>query len=68
MMRARVELVELLGGEALVHVSASGLELTARLPAPVPPAGSELGLVIPGDRVHLFDRQTGARLEPATPR
>jgi hypothetical protein len=62
-----VELVELLGGEALVHVDAGGVELTARLPAPVPAAGSELGLLIPGDRIHLFDRETGARMEPATP-
>jgi hypothetical protein len=52
----------------LVHVSAGGVELTARLPAPVPPAGSELGLLIPVDRIHLFDRESGARLELATPR
>jgi hypothetical protein len=62
-----VELVELLGGEALVHVDVGGVELTARLPAPVPPAGGELGLVIPGGRIHLFDRETGARIKPATP-
>jgi ABC-type sugar transport system ATPase subunit len=67
-LRSRVELVELLGGEALVHVDVGGVELTARLPAPVPPAGGELGLLIPGDRTHLFDRETGARVEPATPR
>jgi ABC-type sugar transport system ATPase subunit len=66
-LRSQVELVELLGGEALVHVDAGGVELTARLPAPVPAAGSELGLLIPGDRIHLFDRETGARMEPATP-
>jgi ABC-type sugar transport system ATPase subunit len=66
-LRSRVELVELLGGEALVHVDVGGVELTARLPAPVPPAGSELGLLIPGDRAHLFDRETGARMEPASP-
>jgi ABC-type sugar transport system ATPase subunit len=66
-LRSRVELVELLGAEALVHVDVGGVELTARLPAPVPPAGSELGLVIPGGRIHLFDRETGARIEPVTP-
>jgi multiple sugar transport system ATP-binding protein len=65
MLRSRVELIELLGGEALVHVNVSGIELTARLPAPVPPAGSELGLLILVERVHLFDRQSGARLEPS---
>jgi len=67
-VRARVELVELLGGEALVHVDAGGVELTARLPAPVPRAGSEVGLLIPVERAHLFDRETGARMELATPR
>jgi ABC-type sugar transport system ATPase subunit len=60
-VRARVELVErveVLGGEALVHLDAGGVELTARLPAPVPRAGSELGLLIPVERAHLFDRET----------
>ena len=64
-LRSRVELVELLGGEALVHVDVGGVELTARLPAPVPRAGSEIGLLIPVERVHLFDRTTGARIERA---
>jgi multiple sugar transport system ATP-binding protein len=67
MLRARVELVELLGGEALVHLAVDGVELTARLPAPVPRAGSELGLLIPVERAHLFDRETGGRVEPPTP-
>jgi ABC-type sugar transport system ATPase subunit len=67
MLRARVELVELLGGEALVHLAVAGVELTARLPAPVPRAGSELGLLIPVERAHLFDRETGGRVEPPTP-
>jgi hypothetical protein len=44
-----------------------GVELTARLPAPVPRAGSELGLVIPVEQAHLFDRETGARMELASP-
>jgi ABC-type sugar transport system ATPase subunit len=65
-LRSRVELVELLGGEALVHVSVSGIELTARLPTPVPATGSELGLLIPFDRIHLFDRERGAKLEPVS--
>jgi multiple sugar transport system ATP-binding protein len=67
-VRSRVELVELLGGEALVHVSASGVELTARLAAPVPPAGSELHLRLPEDRLHLFDRSSGVSLESGGPR
>jgi len=62
-LRARVELVELLGGEALVHASAEGVELTARLPTPVPQSGEEIGFLIPAERIHLFDGDTGARLE-----
>jgi len=67
-VRSRVELVELLGGEALVHVSAGDVELTARLTAPVPPAGSELYLRLPDERIHFFDRASGERLEPTAPR
>jgi ABC-type sugar transport system ATPase subunit len=62
-LRARVELVELLGGEALVHLDVSGIELTARLPTPVPAAGSELAVRLAPERLHLFDRESGARLE-----
>jgi len=55
---ARVELVELLGGEALVHLTSAGIELTARLPAPLPPIGGALELLVPSDRVHLFDGES----------
>ena len=60
---ARVELVELLGGEALVHLDSGGVELMARLPAPVPAAAGDLRLRVAPDRVHLFDGDTGARLQ-----
>ena len=60
---ARVELVELLGGEALVHLSSGSVELTARMPAPVSGAARELVLTIPPGRMHLFDGQTGERIE-----
>ncbi len=53
---ARVELVELLGGEALVHVRAGNTELTARIPSPVPTTGTEIRLTVPPDKVHLFTR------------
>jgi multiple sugar transport system ATP-binding protein len=59
---ARVELVELLGGEALVHLSSGGIELTARLPAAVATNARDLHLVVPPERVHLFDGETGERL------
>jgi multiple sugar transport system ATP-binding protein len=60
----RVDLVELLGGEALVHVNLQGVEFTARLPAPVPAGNGELRLVVHPERVHLFDGSTRERLEP----
>lgn len=59
---ARVDLVELLGGEALVHVTSGGTELTARTPSAVPAAGREVRLVVPPQRVHLFDAPTGERI------
>lgn len=60
---ARVELVELLGGEGLVHVRAGNTELTARMPSPVPATGIEIRLAVPPHKVHLFDADTGARVE-----
>jgi multiple sugar transport system ATP-binding protein len=60
---ARVELVELLGGEALVHLSSGSVELTARMPAPVSAAARDLVLTIPPGRMHLFDGPTGERLD-----
>jgi multiple sugar transport system ATP-binding protein len=59
---ARVELVELLGGEALVHLDSGGVDLTARVPAPLSVSGRELTLIVPPDRVHLFDGETRERL------
>jgi multiple sugar transport system ATP-binding protein len=64
---ARVELVELLGGEALVHLRAGASDLTARMPSPPPAAGSDVPLAIRPDRIHLFDAATGARLELKRP-
>jgi multiple sugar transport system ATP-binding protein len=58
---ARVEMVELLGGEALVHLSSGGAELTARLPAPLPATEGELRLT--PTNIHLFDAETRDRLE-----
>jgi multiple sugar transport system ATP-binding protein len=60
---ARVELVELLGGEALVHLDSGGVDLTARVPAPLSVNGSELMLIVPPDRVHLFDGETREHLD-----
>jgi multiple sugar transport system ATP-binding protein len=62
-VRCRVDLVELLGGEALIHASRDGHEITARLAAgAVPHAGEEITLGIPAATIHLFDGATGQRL------
>jgi multiple sugar transport system ATP-binding protein len=62
LIRARVELVELLGGEALVHLSSGEVELTAKLPAPFSTTAEELSLVVQPNHVHLFDGETRQRL------
>jgi multiple sugar transport system ATP-binding protein len=70
---ATVELAEPLGNEILLHVRTAGVELTARLPAGVPPAtGSPVHLAVDPARVHFFDPATGlamasAAISPATP-
>jgi hypothetical protein len=60
---ARVELVELLGGEALVHLINAGVELIARLSAPLPVAGDNLRLIVVQNRMHLFEGETKERME-----
>jgi multiple sugar transport system ATP-binding protein len=64
-VRGRVDLVELLGGEALIHASRGAHELTARVnTGAIPRPGEEIALTIPGTAIHLFDRETGERLVP----
>jgi hypothetical protein len=48
--------------QALVHVTHGPVELTARLPAPVPQAGETFRLRVPPAKIHLFDATTTARL------
>jgi multiple sugar transport system ATP-binding protein len=58
---ATVDLVEPLGGEALVHVRAGGHELTAKTRSrELPEVGDRIQLVADGRRVHLFDAASGA--------
>jgi multiple sugar transport system ATP-binding protein len=59
---AKVELVELLGAEAVVHLSSGQVDLTARMPAPFSAQTGQVGVSVPADRVHLFDGGTGQRL------
>jgi multiple sugar transport system ATP-binding protein len=62
-LTGNVDLVELLGGEALVHLSIGRVELTGRFATPpVPQVGAEVRVSIPPDRIHLFDGDSGRRL------
>ncbi len=58
-----VEMVELLGADALVHMARDGEQLTARLPHGTrPESGSTLHLAVEPARVYLFDAASGARI------
>lgn len=58
---ATVDLVEPLGGEALVHVRSGTHELTAKTRSrELPDVGDRIQLVADGQRVHLFDASSGA--------
>ena len=59
-LQATVDLVEPLGGEALVHVRAGQHELTAKTRSrELPEVGDRIQLVADGRRVHLFDASSG---------
>ncbi|MBP0444048.1 sn-glycerol-3-phosphate import ATP-binding protein UgpC [Roseomonas sp. SSH11] len=58
-----VELVEPLGSETVVHGRApGGLAVTARLPGAF--SGSALPVRLPPTHLHVFDAETGRRIDP----
>ena len=62
-----VELVEPLGSEALVHAARpGGAALTVKLSGTAAGVGGSLRVRFPPERLHVFDRGTGLRMEPAT--
>lgn len=63
-VEGRLELVENLGEYALVHlVTATGVEFIAKTEKPpVEAKGETIGFGIAPDLVHVFDKETGARL------
>ena len=62
-LHMRVDLVEHLGNEAIVHGSTDGIEITVRLaPRPVPEAGDRAALVVDVAHLHFFDAETGQSL------
>jgi len=64
---ARVDVVEYLGDDELVHVQAGSTELVALLPADerLRP-GEEIELRVPLERLHLFDPESEHSLLPVT--
>jgi ABC-type sugar transport system ATPase subunit len=60
---ARVEVVEYLGDEQLVHIARKDTSLQAKLPVEQRvSAGDELTFVVPRDKLRLFDAQSEARV------
>ncbi len=63
-----VELVEPLGTETLVHGRLPDGELfTLKLPGG-PPPGEQVRVALASEHLHVFDAETGLRLDPAGPR
>ena len=59
-IRGRADVVEYLGAQELLHVSAAGKDIVAIVNASrqVHP-GDSISLVLPLDKLHLFDSETG---------
>ncbi|HSL70931.1 MAG TPA: sn-glycerol-3-phosphate ABC transporter ATP-binding protein UgpC [Longimicrobiales bacterium] len=61
---ARLDTVEPMGNETFVYASAHGTELVARVPAQtLPPVDAPIRLALDLQRLHLFDRTSGQRLD-----
>jgi multiple sugar transport system ATP-binding protein len=65
--RARADVVEYLGNEELLHVNAADKDVVAIVNSShrVRP-GDIVDLVLPLDKLHLFDAETGAAMTPET--
>jgi multiple sugar transport system ATP-binding protein len=65
LVKARVELIEPLGSEVLLHVRSADGELVSRVPPGVlPKIGDELELALDLAHAHFFDPTTEARVNP----
>jgi sn-glycerol 3-phosphate transport system ATP-binding protein len=60
----RVEMLEMLGAERLVHGHVGASAFTLRIDATLPPprAGETVQLAVPAEHLHGFDAETGRRL------
>jgi multiple sugar transport system ATP-binding protein len=58
-MSAKVDVVEFLGDEELVHAQVEGVEIVAMLSSDHPVrAGAQVDLALPMDKLHLFDPES----------
>jgi multiple sugar transport system ATP-binding protein len=63
LIEGKVDLIEYLGSEALVNFEHAGAEMAALVPAAdCPSLGAPLRLAFSPDRMHVFDKETGASL------
>jgi multiple sugar transport system ATP-binding protein len=63
---ARVEVVEPLGAEVIVHARAGDRLLLAKLPPErLPAEGDRIDFAVDAERIHLFDGETERRIVPA---
>jgi sn-glycerol 3-phosphate transport system ATP-binding protein/multiple sugar transport system ATP-binding protein len=61
--KIRVDVVEALGSETYVHGDGPGGRLVLRLPARAQvKKGDQVGIAVESEALHVFDRQSGARL------
>jgi multiple sugar transport system ATP-binding protein len=64
----RLDLVEPMGNEIVLHASAGEHELTARVaPQPVPEPGAEIPLALDHQRLHFFDSTSRETLRSGRP-
>jgi multiple sugar transport system ATP-binding protein len=62
-----VDTIEPLGSEKLLHLIGGGTEFVARVDPRFPAAiGDQLSLAFDPKRAHLFDAQSGVRLQQLT--
>ena len=58
-VKAKVEVTELMGAETYLYINCEGHNLTARVdPASTARAGDEIEVTIDTSRIHLFDKET----------
>jgi multiple sugar transport system ATP-binding protein len=65
-VRGAVDLIETLGHESLVHIRSGQTRIVAAIRERVDfSSGDSIGLAVDGTGLHLFDSETGERIEPA---